>query len=128
MDRPEHEQVRPSVAGEAPLVGAIRSPAGEMREHLRGVDEQDLVAAAARFVGQGLRQVALADPGDVAEVDALRQGLGPDARLEAVLITEMEQPGYGHRGEGSAVRSRGVPGAPDAGGKGPWPPMESTCW
>jgi hypothetical protein len=31
-DRPEHEQVRPGVAGEAPLVGAIRSPAGEMRE------------------------------------------------------------------------------------------------
>lgn len=33
-----------------------------MREHLGGVEEEDLGPAAARFVGQGLRDVTLPDP------------------------------------------------------------------
>jgi hypothetical protein len=43
-------------------VRAVGAAAGEVGEHFVGADEEDLVAPAAGFVGQGLGQVALADP------------------------------------------------------------------
>src|SRR5262245_33416093 len=42
-----------------------------MREHLGGVDEEDLIAAATRLVGQGLRDVTLPDPGRPVDQDVL---------------------------------------------------------
>src|SRR3989442_1339898 len=45
--------------------------AGEVDKHLVGGDEEDFVAAAAGFVGEGLREVALAHPGRAVHQDAL---------------------------------------------------------
>ena len=53
---------------------AVGAAAGEVGEHLVGADEEDLVAPAAGFVGQGLGQVALADPRRAVHEDRLVAG------------------------------------------------------
>ena len=52
-------------------MGAVGPAAGEMGEHLGGGDEEDLVAAAAGLVGEGLAEVTLADPGRAVDQDVL---------------------------------------------------------
>src|SRR5438094_6217406 len=67
----EDEQVRPRVAREPGVTGAVGTTAGEVGEHLVGAHEEDLVATATGFMGQGLGEVALADTGRAEHQDAL---------------------------------------------------------
>src|SRR6266851_9708493 len=67
----EDEQIGAGVAETALVVGAVGPAPGEVGQHLRGVDEHDVEAAAAGFVGEGLTEVALADPGRAVEQDVL---------------------------------------------------------
>src|SRR5215831_6462163 len=57
----EDEQIGARVARETLLMGAVGAAAGEMREHLGGVNEEDIKAAAAGFMSESLAKVALAD-------------------------------------------------------------------
>jgi hypothetical protein len=65
----QDEQIGAGVAGEPLLVRAVGVPAGEVGERLGGVDEEDVVAAPARLVGQGLAEVALGDAGRAVDQD-----------------------------------------------------------
>src|SRR5439155_20122678 len=67
----EDEQVRPRVAREPGVTGAVGTTAGEVGEHLVGAHEEDLMAAATGFVREGLGEVALADTGRAEHQDAL---------------------------------------------------------
>src|SRR5688572_8070315 len=67
----EDQEIGPRVPREPLLVRAVGAAAREVREHLGGVDEEDFVPAAARLVGEGLRQVALADARRAVDEDAL---------------------------------------------------------
>src|SRR5207244_12627436 len=59
------------VASEAGFAGAVSTAAREVSEHLVGGDEEDFVAAATGFVGEGLREVTFAHPGRAVHQDAL---------------------------------------------------------
>src|SRR5206468_12915739 len=59
----EDQQVGARVPSEAGLARPVGAAAGEVGKHLVGGDEEDFVAAAAGFVGERLREVALAHPG-----------------------------------------------------------------
>src|SRR5215472_14785445 len=48
----EDEQIGARVARETLLMGAVGAAAGEMREHLGGVNEEDIKAAAAGFMSE----------------------------------------------------------------------------
>src|SRR5207302_4511527 len=58
-------------SSKALIAGAVSAPAGEVGENLVGGHEEHLVATTAGFVGEGLRQVALADAGRPEHEDAL---------------------------------------------------------
>src|SRR5713101_5317469 len=67
----EDEQVGAGVAEEALVVGAVGSATGKMGQHLRGVDERVVEVAAAGLGGEGVGEMALADPGRAVEQDVL---------------------------------------------------------
>ena len=94
-------------------MGAVGAAAGEVGEHLVGVDEEDLVAAAAGFVGEGLAEMALADPGRAVDEDRL-------VALDELAGGEVEDLGLVELGIEAEVEAlEGLGGI--EGGAGPWP-------
>src|SRR5439155_14137734 len=59
----DDEQIGPEVAGEAPLVGAVRAAAVEVGEHAARAGEEHVEAAPTGFVAERLREMRFPDAG-----------------------------------------------------------------
>ena len=58
----EHEQLRAQIKLETLGPGPIGPATMEVLQHLVGVDEEHITLLSTRFMGEGLREVAVADP------------------------------------------------------------------
>jgi hypothetical protein len=67
----EDQEIGTGVPEEALVVSAVGPAAGEVGEHLGGVDEQHVEAATTGLVGERLAEVTLAHPRGAVEQDVL---------------------------------------------------------